>query len=141
MSYLSDARAAIIAKAAGITGVQYTYPRIPDTIAGSPAFVLGEVTWVTIPGDRERSTYSFELTLYQERLGDDDPTIAAVDDLIELAQQAYSQGITLGQTGQTTQCVVRGGSANTWVSIGETLYLTAILRIELAASRQRGYTA
>ncbi len=141
MSYLSDARSAIIAKAATVAGVTYTYARMPETLSGSPAIVLGPVTWTTIPGDRERTTYAFELTLYQERLGDDDPTIAAVDDLIDLVQAAYVLGITLGQGGQTSQCVIRGGSANEWVTIGETIYLTAKFQLELSASRQRGYTA
>lgn len=141
MSYLSDARAAIIAKAATITGVTYAYARMPETLAGSPAFVLMGVTWQTIPGDRERTTYTFTLRLWQERLGDDDPTIAAVDDLIELTQAAYALGITLGQTALTTQCVIGGGSANAWMTIGETIYLTADFEIELSATRQRGYTA
>lgn len=141
MSYLSDARAAIIAKAAGIVGVTYTYSRMPDTLSGSPAIVLGQMTWTTIPGDRERTTYSFELTLYQERLGDDAPTIAAVDDLIDLIQAAYVSGVTLGQTGLTTQCVIRGGAANEWITIGETIYLTATFAVELSATRPRGYTA
>lgn len=141
MSYLSDARTAIIAKAAGIAGVTYTYARMPETLAGSPAFVLMGVTWTTIPGDRERTTYSFTLRLWHERLGDDDPTIAAVDDLIDLTQAAYATGITLGQTAQTTQCVIRGGAANQWMTIGETIYLTADFEIELSSTRQRGYTA
>ena len=141
MSYLSTARTAITAKAAGVAGVTYAYARMPETIAGSPAIVLGPVTWTTIPGDRERTTYIFELILYQERLGDDDPTIAAVDDLIDLVQAAFVSGITLGQTGQTTQCVIVGGAANEWASIGETLYLTATFQIELSSTRQRGYTA
>ena len=141
MSYLGDARAAIILKAAGIAGVTYTYARQPETLSGSPAIVLGEVTWTTIPGDRERTTYSFGLTAFIERMGDDDPTIAAMDDLIDLVQAAYAAGITLGQTALTTQCVIRGGSANEWVAIGETLYLTARFEIELSSTRQRGYSA
>ena len=141
MSYLADARTAIIAKAAGIAGIAYAYPRVPETLSGSPAIILGPVTWTTIPGNRERTTYAFDLTLYQERLGDDAPTIAAVDDFIDLVQAAYVSGITLGQTGQTTQCVIRGGAANEWVTIGDTIYLTCTFQLELSATRQRGYTA
>lgn len=141
MSYLSDARAAIIAKAATIAGVTYTYSRMPETLAGSPAFVLMGVTWRTIPGDRERTTYAFTLRLWHERLGDDDPTIAAVDDLIDLVQAAYATGITLGQPAQTTQSVIRGGAANAWMTIGDTIYLTADFEIELSSTRQRGYSA
>lgn len=142
MSYLGDARTAIIAKAAGITGVTYAYARMPETLAGSPAFVLMGVTWTTIPkvNGYDSTTYTFTLRLWHERLGDDDPTISAVDDLIDLVQTAYADGITLGG-GLTRQCLIRGGAANVWMTIGETIYLTADFEIELISPRARGYTA
>lgn len=142
MSYLSVARSAIIAKGAAISGIRYTYPRMPDTIAAAPALVLGQYTASVLPGDRERTTFDFELTLYVQLLGgDNDQAIAAADDLIDAIQDAYAQGITLGQTGQTTQCVVTGFTANTWVTISESIYLTVVFALVLSATRQRGYTA
>jgi hypothetical protein len=141
MSYLSAARAAIIAKGAAIAGMRKAYPRLPETIAASPAIVLGQMTWQTIPGDRERTAYTFDLDLYVERSADDDRTIAAADDLIDLVQAAYAAGITLGQGGQTSQCVIRGGASNLWVEIGAAEYLLTRFQLELSASRQRGYTA
>jgi hypothetical protein len=140
MSYLSDARTSIVAKGAAIPGIRGAFPRLPETIPAAPALVLGPVTWVTTPGDRERTTYSFELVLYVERTSSDDRTIATADDLIDLIQAAYALGITLGAA-TTTQCVIRGGASNEWVSIGEALYLATMFRLELASSRQRGYTA
>ena len=140
MSYLSSARAAIIAKAAGIAGIGSTYARLPETIGSAPAIVLGPVTWTTQPGDRERTSYQFELWLYVERLASDDQTIATADDFIDLVQAAYAAGITLGLSG-TTQCVIRGGAANEWVTVGEAEYLRVTFRLELASTRQRGYTA
>jgi hypothetical protein len=141
VSFLSTARAAIIAKAAGITGMLYTYSRMPDTIGGTPAMVLGQMTAVILPGNREVTTYNWELFLYQERLGDDDRTVAAVDDMIELVQTAYAQGITLGQGGETRQCVLRSFTANDWFAIGETEYLRPRFILELTATRTRPYTA
>ena len=141
MSYLSVARTAIIAKAAGVNGIRGAFPRVPETIPATPAVVLGQMTWTTIPGDRERTTYTFDLLLYVERTSTDDRVISTTDDLVDLIQAAYASGITLGQGGQTTQCVIRGGSSNEWVSIGEALYLVTKFQLELSSSRQRGYTA
>lgn len=142
MSFLSTARAAIIAKGAGVAGIRAALPRLPETIPASPAIVLGQMTWSKIPGDRERTTLLFDLELYVERLATDDRTIATADDLIELVEQAYTQGITLGLSpGGTTQCVIRSGSANTWPTIGSTEYLLVRWQLELSATRQRGYTA
>jgi hypothetical protein len=140
MSYLSEARTAIIAKGAAVTGIRSALPRLPETIPAAPALVLGQVTWTTIPGDRERSAYAFELILYVERTSTDDRAIAATDDLIDLIQAAYAQGITLGSS-DTTQCVIRGGASNEWVSIGDAEYLATTFRLDLSSSRQRGYTA
>lgn len=141
MSYLSVARAAIAAKGAAIPGIKYAYPRMPDTIAGSPALVLGQFTWTTIPGDRERTTYTFELGLYVEWNSEDDQAIAEMDDMLDLVQEHYAKGITLGQTGETTECDILGGVANESAQIGDTIYLNATIRLVLKASRQRGYTA
>lgn len=140
MSYLATARSAIIAKAAGIAGIGSTYARLPETIGTSPAIVLGPVTWTTTPGDRERSVYTWELWLYVERLATDDQTIATADDFIDLVQAAYASGITLGQSG-TTQCVIRGGRADEWVTVGNADYLRVTFTLELLSTRQRGYTA
>jgi len=135
------ARAAIIAKGAAITGIRAALPRLPETIPASPALVLGQMTWETTPGDRERTTYVFDLVLFVERTSDDDRVIADTDDLIDLVQAAYVSGITIGQTAQTTQCVIRGGASNEWGKVGGAEYLLTTFRLELAASRQRGYTA
>ena len=141
MSYLADARASIIAKGAGVAGIRKAYSRLPETIPMAPAIVLGQITWTTTPGDRERTDYLFELTLYVERLRSDDQTIAKADDLIALIQAAYSQGITLGAQPGTTQCVIRGGSANSWPTIGKAEYLAVKFALHLEASMARGYTA
>ncbi len=95
------------------------------------------MTWETTPGDRERTTYVFDLVLFVERTSDDDRVIADTDDLIDLVQAAYVSGITLGQTAQTTQCVIRGGASNEWGKVGGAEYLLTTFRLELAASRQR----
>lgn len=145
MSYLGDARAAIIAKGTALVdtanarAIQYVYPRLPESING-PALVLGQFTWTQIPGDRERTTYEFEMTLFIPKLGDDDATIDLADELIDVVADAFSKGITLN-AGITTECVIRGGTANTWAKIGETIYLLVVFRLELKASRVRGYTA
>lgn len=140
MSYLSVARDAIAVTGAAISGIRNFYKRLPDTIIGPSALVLGQSTWTTTPGDRERTTYNFELTLYQAFDKSDDATIAAADDMIDLVQAAYVKGITLGQA-ETTQCVIRGGSANEWVTIDGAIWLTVVFRLELSSTRQRGYTA
>ncbi len=140
MSYLSTARAAIIAKAATVSGVRGTYARLPETIPMAPAVVLGQMTWTTIPGNRERTDYTFELSLFVERLRSDDQTIAKADDLIELIQIAYASGITLAQIG-TTQCTIRGGAANIWPTIGKAEYLQVKFLLHLESSLTRGYTA
>ncbi len=107
----------------------------------APAIVLGQMTWTTTPGDRERSIYNFELDLYVERIADDDRTIATTDDLIDLIQAAYALGITLGQGGTTQQAVIRGGSSNSWETKGASEYLVTRFIYSLESSRQRGYTA
>ncbi len=140
MSYLSQARTAIIAKAAGVAGVRSTYPRLPDVLGPTPAVVLGQASWTTIPGNRERRTYTFALDLYVKRDATDDRTIATADDLMDLIEQAYILGITLGQIG-TTQCVIRGGTSNNWRTIDNVEYLVISWALHLESSLTRGYTA
>jgi len=140
MSYLSDARTSIIAKGAAITGIRGAHARLPETIPAAPALVLGQMVWETTPGDRERTSYAFELILYVERTSTDDRAIATTDDLIDLVQSAYASGITLASA-NTTQCVIRGGASNEWVTVGDAEYLATTFRLELSSSRQRGYTA
>ena len=140
MSYLSVARAAMIAKGAGIAGIRATYVRLPETIGAAPALVLGQMTWTTVPGNRERSIYTFELDLFVERVADDDRAIATTDDLIDLIQAAYALTITLGQSG-TTQATILGGSSNSWVTVGASEYLRTRFVYVLESTRTAAYTA
>ena len=139
MSYLSVARTAMIAKGAGVAGIRGAYVRLPEVIKMAPAIVLGQMSWTTTPGNRERTTYNFELDLYVERIADDDRTIATTDDLIDLIQAAYALGITLAQSG-TTQAVIRGGSSNSWVTVGASEYLRTRFVYSLESTRTANYT-
>ena len=140
MSYLSVARTAIIAKGAGVVGIRGAYVRLPEVIKMAPAIVLGQMSWATTPGNRERSIYTFELDLYVERVADDDRTIATTDDLIDLIQAAYALTITLGQSG-TTQATILGGSSNSWVTVGASEYLRTRFTYALESTRTATYTA
>lgn len=139
MSYLSDVRAAVAAKATPI--VRAVYPRLPETIAVSPALVLGQMTWTTTPGNRELTVWSFPLELYVARAASDDRTIAAADELIEALRSAYAQGITLASTGSTAQAVIRGGRADEWPTIGTGEFLLVTLDLEVTQHVAREYTA
>ena len=142
MSYLSTARTAIIAKGAAVTGIVAALPRLPESLPGSPVLVLGNPRWQTKAGDREQTTYIFDLDLYVERLFTDDQTIATADDLIDLIQAAYAQGVTLGSQPGTTQCLITGGSTD-WFEQGHggPSYFRVRFALMLYATRQRGYTA
>ena len=142
MSDLGAIRTAILATASGVAGISRAYPRLPEAIAGTPAIVLGQMTWTSVPGQvADIDTYTFDLWLYVERLATDDQTISTADDFIGLILAAFSQGITLGNAGSTRSALIRGGRANEWVKIGGSEYMRVGFHLEVSARPARNRTA
>jgi hypothetical protein len=149
VGYITDARTAIIAKAAGVAGSRGASARLPDNIPTTPWYVLAPHTATLTPGQRERTIFRFPLQLYIERQATDDQTIQAGDDLIDLTVDAFSQGITLGTVTGTTEMRMTGWDADQWITLGDTPgnggsgvpYLLIEFHLELHVTRTRNYTA
>jgi hypothetical protein len=149
VGYISDSRTAIIAKAAGVSGIRGASVRMPDSIPASPWFVLAPHTATLTPGQRERTVFTIPLRLYIERQATDDQTIQTGDDLIDLTVQAFSQGITLATVTGTTELRLDGWDADNWITLGDAPgspgsgvpYLLVEFHLRLNVTRSRNYTA
>lgn len=140
MSYLADARAAIIAQTQTVTAIRSRFVRLPESITAAPAVVIGQYTWTQTPGNREMTVWNFPLDLYVARSSTDDRTIAAADAIVDELRDALSKGITLSVP-DTVQSVVRSGRATDWPNIGGTEFLHVVLELELTQRTTRDYTA
>lgn len=137
----SAARAAIIATAAGIAGIRSTFPRLPDAIPSSPAFVLGGLTATYAAGQsRQRVAMHFPLRLYVERTSTDDRAVEDAEAFIQPTAAAFSQGVTLSGT-TTTQLLLTGWNGDNWVTVGSAEYLMVEFTLVLETSWSETMTA
>lgn len=100
MGLINDMADAVKTKMASVTGIRSTYARIPDTIAAAPAAILGPPRIEVEPGQYEKITYTFPLSLYVERTADDARTAQTLYDLVENTIAAFRTGNFL--TGAST---------------------------------------
>lgn len=152
MGYLTDARAAIIAKAAGVAGAKGASARPLDNAPPStPWYTLSSSNGTVVPGNRERTSVRFTLRLWLDRMPDDNTVLQLADDYINLTIAAYRSGITLagvgGAWGVSTTAVSVTGWSQDWKTVGSSVpdagsaYLITDFELTLQYTTPADYTA
>lgn len=104
-----------------ISGIRYSYPREVDTIAATPAVMIGMATArEVIPGNRQVTNLDLPIRLYVERVSDQARDVTASYGYVNSFVFAYASSQSLG--GTVDDAYVTAWDTNVWDSIGGAMY-------------------
>ncbi len=92
-------KTAVKAKLAATAGILYAYDRLQDTLAGSPAAIMGDHSHSLEPGSWERRVWTFGITIAVSSQDRDFADVdTAMNDVLDALIAEFRSGVQLGNT-------------------------------------------